>query len=55
MRVASSPTMHVSMSSSTAAATVFARPSTIGSPHPTAPSLVSTLRNSQRGGTWKSS
>src|SRR3712207_9031220 len=41
--------------SSTAVRTVSARPSTIGSPQPTSPSSVVTLRNSQRGGTLKHS
>src|SRR5699024_1781301 len=35
----------------TAAATVAALPSMMGSPHPTIPSSVSILRNSHRGGT----
>src|SRR5690606_4550799 len=42
-------------SSSTHAATVSARPSTIGSPHPTIPSLVVIFRNSHRGGTLNNS
>src|SRR5699024_3280202 len=43
--------MSRSESSSTAAATVAALPSMIGSPHPMIPSSVSILRNSHRGGT----
>src|SRR5699024_2390033 len=43
--------MSRSESSSTAAATVAALPSRMGSPQPTIPSSVSILRNSHRGGT----
>ena len=50
IRNGSAPTT-ISPSSSTAARTVAARPSTIGSPQPAMPSSVESLRNSQRGGT----
>src|SRR4051794_38642224 len=50
MRSGSSPTRY-SASTSTAARTTSARPSTTGSPHPTMPSSVCTRQKSQRGGT----
>src|SRR5690349_14059819 len=52
MRSGSSPTRY-SASTSTAARTTSARPSTTGSPHPASPSSVCTRQNSQRGGTRK--
>ena len=45
--------MRYSASTSTAARTTSARPSTTGSPQPTRPSSVSIRQNSQRGGTRK--
>lgn len=44
-----------SINSATAARTVSALPTTIGSPQPMTPSSVSIFRNSQRGGTLNTS